>query len=553
MHRLTLLTALAAIAAAAAGPPTPDVVVQSSLPTPLSGHAPSSSELNHDSRVPDVAAATGPAQLFQVAPPIQVPTGKKVCTAVLMEHSFNNTRGRPFIAQYKPPKCKFDRVVIHFNVSVRGQQNDRTGVMYLDNTEVWRTMTPQTTPDGAQWHWDKDMTHYLSLWRQPRTLRFDLVDGTIAGPSIDAINTTLTATFFRGDRGKAISAPADLIIPISNRPGYDGEPMHFIWPEQNATNTISFPRNANRAVFSLSAQARDQEKFWWSNLANLTMARYFGRPAHVAWREIQILIDGELAGVSWPYPTVFAGDVVSQLHRPVVGINTFDIREHEIDITPWLPQLCNGRNHTFTIQDPNSSFQAIEKVTAHTFLNVTSAKVITEKSAGPATWSQELWAKNTVSFYEYGLLNINTVNITGIDSTRTGAGMQYTAKYHYPLFYKSTSTIAEPEEDVTSETEVFQGLKLDIKGSAVFPLGMESYQPKDKTRSFRGARLDTSWESIAIVHRVKDNSTTDVGASQVQAFNLWGVVDGPSSGSSAIERLYHRFVKSVNSTIVSDE
>lgn len=72
-------------------------------------------------------------------------------------------------------------------------------------------------------------------------------------------------------------------------------------------------------------------------------------PGYSPWREVQVLIDGQLAGVDWPFPVVFTGGVVPSLHRPIVGPDAFDLKEHEIDITPWLGVLCDGANHTFTI------------------------------------------------------------------------------------------------------------------------------------------------------------------------------------------------------------
>jgi hypothetical protein len=52
---------------------------------------------------------------------------------------------------------------------------------------------------------------------------------------------------------------------------------------------------------------------------------------------VQLLIDGQLAGLSWPFPVVFTGGIVPGFWRPVVGIDAFDLREDVIDITPWLP------------------------------------------------------------------------------------------------------------------------------------------------------------------------------------------------------------------------
>lgn len=35
---------------------------------------------------------------------------------------------------------------------------------------------------------------------------------------------------------------------------------------------------------------------------------------------------------------------------PVVGIDVFDLKEDEIDITPWLPLLCDRNSHTFSLK-----------------------------------------------------------------------------------------------------------------------------------------------------------------------------------------------------------
>ena len=39
-----------------------------------------------------------------------------------------------------------------------------------------------------------------------------------------------------------------------------------------------------------------------------------------------------------------------RLWRPIVGIDAFDLREDEIDITPWLTLLCDGLSHVFTVK-----------------------------------------------------------------------------------------------------------------------------------------------------------------------------------------------------------
>lgn len=259
------------------------------------------------------------------------------------------------LGEYTPPDCEFNRVVMNFTVVSEGRQFDRLALMYLNDTEVWRTSTAEpTAAPGIRWTYLKDMTEYLSLWNSNQKLIFDL-GNIINNIYTGSFNTTLTATFFLDTSlDIATAPPADLIIPISARQSATNGVSQFTLPADNATNTIAdFPRNAQRAVFSVSANGQSSEEFWWSNLpqssANSFAATAGAFPGYSPWREVQVLIDGQLAGVDWPFPVIFTGGVVPSLHRPIAGPDAFDLKEHEIDITPWLGVLCDGGAHTFTI------------------------------------------------------------------------------------------------------------------------------------------------------------------------------------------------------------
>lgn len=198
---------------------------------------------------------------------------------------------------------------MNFTVTSRGRQFDRLALMYFGDTEVWRTSTAEPTVDGIRWTYMKDMSEYLYFWNQPQKLIFDLgnlIDSTYTG----FFNTTLTATFFT--YSDAVD-PAALIIPITARMSASNAASLFILPTDTAANTISFPRNANRAVFSVSACGQAAEEFWWSNVLQSNIDTFIPNdgvlPGFSPWREVQIYIDGQLAGVQWPFPAVFTGGV----------------------------------------------------------------------------------------------------------------------------------------------------------------------------------------------------------------------------------------------------
>ena len=496
---------------------------------------------------------------------------------------------------YTPPDCDFNHVVINFTVLVKGRQYDRTGVMYLGDTEVWRTSTAEPTPSGIRWTWQKDMTPFLSLWKNPQTVIFDLeniVNDIYTGP----LDTTLTATFFKlsFSRGSH-QAPADLILPITRQTGSEGKPSQFTYPEQDPTVEVAFPRNVNRAVFSVDVKGQGDEEFWWSNVPQSAIHTFedsYGKyPGYSAWREVQVLIDGQLAGVSWPYPVIYTGGVVPHLHRPIVGIQAFDIREEQIDITPWLPLLCDGGVHAFSIrvvglEDDGSSNATLSSttdsswyVTGKIFLwldeegsvttgvlgsatrtnptislsqqitqNATggnetlsydisvsrefsiSSVVETQQGKGTARWSQSLRYTNVGAVFSYGYDNLNTFAIEG-SAEAEAPGIYYSTSYDYPLFCNSTSMYS-PEGNLTLWAQLDQGLDLTVLGNSVFPKGVEAFVTGFDAALgavFQGSQIKTWRNSTADYYRPADNSYSKGVGTTYQDF-LFGGLSGVKSG-----------------------
>ncbi|KAI0117840.1 peptide N-acetyl-beta-D-glucosaminyl asparaginase amidase A-domain-containing protein [Nemania sp. FL0031] len=543
------------------------------------------------------------------------------CSVVLMVHTFANSYGFPYVGNYTPPKCDFDHVVINFTTLVQGRQYDRTGVMYLGDNEVWRTSTAEPTSYGIRWEWLKDMTAFTALWKQPQTLIFDLeniVDSTYTG----LLNTTLTATFFKAPssqtKPKAASKypPADLIIPISQRLGAAGKPSQFVYPGQPANYTVTdFPRNANRAVFTVDVKGQGNEEFWWSNVpqsaAHAFDATYGEYPGYSPFREVQVLIDGRLAGVSWPFPVIYTGGIVPQLNRPIVGVQAFDIAEHEIDVSPFLPLLCDGKAHTFAIkilglvddgkpsaaaalsattddewyvsgkvfvwlddagsvttgtmdvistlpptislsqrltQNATGTNESIEYNLAVSRTLAIASYVKTQKTKGTVKWTQSLSYSNIGGVSAYGNNNLNTFSISGADAA-TGPSTNYATSYAYPLFANSTATVL-PEGNLTLWAQVDQGFRSVVSGDAVFPTGLEGFVALGlvpSAASIQGASVDTWRNGTAMYYRPGDNSYSTGYGQTDQVFSFGGVTP-----SNRVSELYYRNVSVFNDTITAD-
>ena len=501
---------------------------------------------------------------------------------------------------------------MNFTVTSKGRQYDRLALMYFGDTEVWRTSTAEPTTDGIEWTYIKDMTEFMYFWESPQTLIFDLgnlVDSTYTG----LFNTTLKATFFTS---QDTVEPADLIIPISARNGASNSASLFTLPSDNATNTIGFPRNVNRAVFSVSACGQATEEFWWSNVLQSdvgTFEPYDGTLyGYSPFREVQILIDGQLVGVQWPFPVIFTGGVVPGLWRPIVGIDAFDLREHEIDITPWLPILCNGKQHTFEIkvagilddgkgggvitETVGSSWYVTGKIfvwldedassvttgRAPTVLvpapvisvsqsltqNATGANetlsyttnvkrdlsisslITSQKGTHLSTWTQALSVTNYGLYTDFGAVQQNNQTTTGTDQS-TG-GVYYKSSYSYPL-YANTTYLVQPSGNFTIDATVIRGLNLAIQGAPVFPTGLQPFAaiPKSETlvSGFSGTQISTTQNGTAHYFGSPSAGTSSGYGSTSQEFSFNGI---DLSGGVGDTELYYRNVEAVNSTIVKD-
>ena len=420
---------------------------------------------------------------------------------------------------------------MNFTVTSQGRQFDRLGLMYLGDIEVFRTSTAEPTTNGIFWSYTKQMDQYNTLWKDNQKIIFDLgnvVDDTYTGPYF----TTLIATFFTVPDSPPT---ADTILPISAEQSAANMGSAFTVPAQNASVSYTFPRNVEKAVISLSACGQIAEEFWYTNVFSSDVDTFESTAGTLGgygpFREVQLLIDGQLAGVAWPFPIIFTGGIVPGFWRPIVGIDAFDLRQQEIDVTPWLALLCDGATHSFEIRvagldDDGNDHATISEsvgsywvVTGTIFLflgddgsvttgnpptidepapEITISSAITTNSTGAnqtltyntefsrhlsvsstlksssgsrqATWTQSLSYKNFNALTDQGFVQFTQQNTTGSDQSSSG----YTNTYNYPLTVNSSFS-TDAAGSVGINATLSRGLDYNVYGPSVFPSGLQSF------------------------------------------------------------------------------
>ena len=420
---------------------------------------------------------------------------------------------------------------MNFTVTSQGRQFDRLGLMFLGDIEVFRTSTAEPTANGIVWTYIKEMEQYNALWGTAQKIIFDLgnlVDSTYTGPYF----TTLTATFFTVPGSQPT---ADTILPISAEQSAVNMGSAFTVPSQNASVSYEFPQNVERAVISLSACGQIDEEFWYTNAFSSEVNTFESTAGTLygygPFREVQLLIDGQLAGVSWPFPIIFTGGIVPGFWRPVVGIDAFDLRQHELDVTPWLPLLCDGASHTFEIRvaglnddgaghatlsetvgsywvvtgtiflflgadgsittgsepsiyapppeiqissslttNSTGANETLDYMTTITRSLAISSTIKTSSGSTPAKWTQSLSYSNFNALIAQGSIQYTSQNTSGTDTSSS----TYTNTYAYPITVNSSFSVS-PAGNVGINGTISHGLIFNVFGPSVFPSGIQSF------------------------------------------------------------------------------
>lgn len=108
------------------------------------------------------------------------------------------------------------------------------------------------------------------------------------------------------------------------------------------------------------------------------------------FRELVAFVGGVLVGVVWPFPVIYTRGVDTQSWDPLVGIGTFDMPSYEIDVTPFLGELLDGKEHTFGFGVINALDVWFIDANLHTWLDENSRSAIIGQLIGHKELELEL-------------------------------------------------------------------------------------------------------------------------------------------------------------------
>ncbi|MCK7626605.1 peptide-N4-asparagine amidase A [Streptomyces sp. RS10V-4] len=272
-------------------------------------------------------------------PPVPVPDTPS-CRVTVADTEFRDYT--PYQGTYRPPQgCgqRWNKVVLRLEGSVAGRQFDRLGYLHIGGVEVLRTSTPEPSPQGITWQVEKDVTRYAATLRAQQPVEM-LIGNTVDDTYTGVLKVKVTLTFYAAQGRAKEAATPDTVLTLANAHSeggaYEGQ--------------LTTPRNSERIVAEVYATGSGGgcEEFWYLTVPDAVP--YSCKAKDGPYREVQVRVDGQLAGIAAPYPTVWTGGWSNPfLWYVIPGPRAFDVRPVEYDLTPFAGRLNDGRPHRISV------------------------------------------------------------------------------------------------------------------------------------------------------------------------------------------------------------
>lgn len=144
-----------------------------------------------------------------------------------------------------------------------------------------------------------------------------------------------------------------------------------------ATN-IQIPTNTYRAVLELFVSYHGDDEFWYNNPLRSSYLDKTSNPklstprTNGAFRQVFAAIDGKFVGGHIPIVVIYPGSINPFFWSPVAAIAAFDMPSYDLDITPFLGMLLDGRPHEFSFGVHDSQPYWLVGANLHVWVDVWS-------------------------------------------------------------------------------------------------------------------------------------------------------------------------------------
>ena len=261
---------------------------------------------------------------------------------------FADYSDHPF--NYTPPaNCPgpYAKIVfrMHFRVTA-GVQYDRTGAVWIGATNVFFGTTSEPGRNASpEWNVERDVTEYAPIFSQASVGQasvYNIVNSQYTG----IIYGTAELDFYPASKQYPAAAVADAVYPLSA--GATGGYVYLDGPTDQMSGSFTFPTNVEAAYLDVFLESQGGDEFWYTCFPN-DLAQKLNNCGSTAFREGEVTVDGQPAGVAPIYPWIYTGGIDPYFWIPIVGVETLNFKPYRIDLTPFAAQLDDGNPHTVAV------------------------------------------------------------------------------------------------------------------------------------------------------------------------------------------------------------
>jgi hypothetical protein len=298
----------------------------------------------------------GSSNPITAAPLVPRPDTKPCVVPLFQNLAFADFTPKTF--SYTPPSAcpgPWAKVVFTADFTVtEGRQFDRTAAFYLGHASIYygTTAEPRSTLSPS-WHVEHDVTDLTSVFEAAQTGEANIgnfvgISGGVTYNGIIYANAALE--FYPVSWRDPAPITADIVVPVN---GSGGDAGTLNTTTDTISQTLNLPTNVERVYLDVIAQSQSNDEFWYFCVPN-DQTTNLESCGNTAFRETEIWIDGNPAGVAPVYPWIYTGGIDPYLWEPIPGVQTLDFKPYRVDLTPFAGVLSDGNAHTVAVSVYNA-------------------------------------------------------------------------------------------------------------------------------------------------------------------------------------------------------
>ena len=283
-----------------------------------------------------------------VEPRVPRPAGEPCVAPLFAPRQFEGVE--PVAFSYTPPAAcpgPWAKVVLEADFDVTaGRQFDRTAIIHLGGVNLYygTTMEPRKAIAPA-WHVERDVTDYAALLAQPgagEVLIANVVNETYTG----RLTAGARLLFYPASTATPAPAAPQIVQPIS------GGLARLTKDKDRLAQTVVLPANVERLALDVVAQGQADDEFWYDCVPDHLASDKEGRCGGGAFRQVEVFVDGQRAGLASLFPWIFTGGINPYLWFPAPAPETLNFTPSRIDLTPFAGLVNDGRPHRVEVAVP---------------------------------------------------------------------------------------------------------------------------------------------------------------------------------------------------------